>query len=331
MGVLLAIFFIAGACSLAYQIIWIRLFGLVFGGTVVSMAVVVGVFMGGLALGSHVFGKFAMKVGNRVRLFGYLEIALGTMAALLYFGISSFSRLIYSLPFNADIHSFTGIIVRIVMSSALLIVPTMIMGGTLPVLVRAVTSQKNRIITNTSLLYAFNTLGAMTGAFLVGFVLIRHLGILRSNLLAAGIEVCVGIIALLISGGFESTPDILTKPNKTTRSAFPEKGLRFLAALGITGFAGLTLEMVWMRMILLIFNNTIYLYTIVITSFLLILGLGGFMLRFLIPDKMRTEKTFGIILAIMSLAICAGFILLYLFLSLLSVCVERSSFVQFLS
>ena len=87
MAILYVIFFFAGASSLAYQIIWIRLFGLIFGGTEISMSVVVAVFMGGLALGSYVIGNYAVTSKNRVRLFGYLEIALGLLAILVFFGI----------------------------------------------------------------------------------------------------------------------------------------------------------------------------------------------------------------------------------------------------
>lgn len=309
MPILLLIFFLSGTCALAYQIIWIRLFGLVFGGTVVSMSVVVAVFMGGLALGSHFIGKYAERVGNRVRLYGILQIALGLIAALLLYGISNLSRLIYSLPFNTDVHTFTGISVRLILSCLLLIVPTMIMGGTLPILVRAVTSEKNKIIVNTSLLYAINTLGAMTGAFLVGFLLIRYLGITQTNILAAAVNIIMGITALLVSGRFESTPDTVSGEQKEKHKVSHDKGLRFLVTLCLTGFAGLTLEMVWMRMMLLLLNNTIYLYTIIITTYLFGLGLGGLLLRFFIPGKMRTERTFGIILALTGITICVGFVL----------------------
>jgi len=308
MSILLFVFFLSGACALAYQIIWIRLFGLVFGGTVVSMSVIVAVFMGGLALGSHVIGRYAMRVGNRVRLYGILEIVLGVLAALIPFGITRLSKIVYSLPFGADVHSFGGIAIRILLSAAILIVPTMIMGGTLPILVRAVTSDRNRIIVNTSALYAVNTLGAMAGASLVGFALIRFFGVTASNLLAAGINCAMGVTAILVSGRFPSSPDTGAKETSRQGISTPGNGRRFLVALGITGFAGLALEMVWMRMMLLVFNNTIYLYTIVITLYLLGLGLGGVAMR-LLPNRIRTERVFGLILALTALSTLLGFAL----------------------
>jgi len=308
MNLLLLVFFLSGACSLAYQIIWIRMFGLIFGGTTISMSIVIAVFMGGLAIGSHVIGKYAAKVSNRVRLYGILEVATGVLAAVLFYGIKYLSPLIYVLPFNHGIHTFTGISMRVLLSMLLLIVPTMIMGGSLPLLLRAVTSDKKRIILNTSQLYAFNTLGAMTGAFLVGVVLIRYIGVSGTNMLAAGINIIMGLVAIGVSGRFESTPDSLEDEEKISVTKGDRRWMWFVVTLGISGFAGLALEMVWMRMMLLVYNNTTYLYTIIISVYLLGLAIGGFLMRVAIPEKYRTERLFGILLALTAITTLAGFI-----------------------
>ena len=110
MGILFLAFFLSGACALSYQVLWIRLFGLVFGGTVISMSVVIAAFMGGLALGSRIFGKYAERSNNLVRLYGILQIILGIAGALVYFIISMLSRFVYSLPFDTHANSFTGIL-----------------------------------------------------------------------------------------------------------------------------------------------------------------------------------------------------------------------------
>ncbi|MCE5252192.1 hypothetical protein LLG96_18475 [bacterium] len=309
MGILLTVFFLSGACALTYQVIWIRLFGLVFGGTVISMSVVVAAFMGGLALGSRLFGKYALKVKNCIRLYGILEIILGVAGLLVFGAISMLSRFIYSLPFDTHADTVTGVIVRLVVSLLILLVPTFIMGGTLPVLIRAITQEKKDIIVNTSLLYAFNTLGAMFGTLLVGFVLIRYMGITRSIILAVSINITMGVIALMVSRKFKSAPVADQEIKKSRTPARSEKGTRFIVTLAITGFVGLTLEMVWLRMLLLVSNNTTYLYSIVITMVLFGLGLGGLMLPVLIPQRMRNERTFGYILAGIAFTIAAGFIL----------------------
>ena len=308
MPILLLVFFLSGASALAYQIIWIRLFGLVFGGTVVSMSAVVAVFMGGLALGSHIFGQYAMRVENRVRLYGILEMTLGVLALLVFVGISHLSTIIYSLPFDADSRTVAGVVARLILAVIILVPPTMIMGASLPVLVSAVTAERRKIISNTSLLYAVNTLGAMFGALLVGMFLIRSLGVLQTNLLAALVNLGMGGIAIAVSGRFSKKP-VASKPesSKRTESA-GEYGTRYLVTLGITGFIGLALEMVWMRMLLLVFNNTTYLYTIVITMYLFALGAGGLVVRYLIPRRVITERLFGILLGASAVTICLGYV-----------------------
>ncbi|MBN1294031.1 MAG: fused MFS/spermidine synthase [Candidatus Latescibacteria bacterium] len=309
MGIIFLVFFLSGACALAYQIIWIRLLGLVFGGTVISMSVVIAAFMGGLAIGSRIIGRYASKIGNLVRFYGILELILGVIGLLVFFGISHLSGLIYSIPIDIHADTLTGVLIRLVISFIILIIPTFIMGGTLPVLIRGITGEKKKIIVNTGLLYACNTLGAMTGALLVGFFLIRYMGMTRTNFIAVTINLLMGCIALILSRRFVSKPDVEPVPKPSTQSSESDKGLRFIIALAITGFTGLTLEMVWMRMLLLVANNTIYLYTIVITIVLFGLGLGGLTLSVLIPPKKRTERTFGLILTGIALTTAAGFIL----------------------
>lgn len=308
MSILLLVFFLSGASALAYQIVWIRLFGLVFGGTVVSMSVVVAVFMGGLAVGSHVFGQYAMKVANRVRLYGILEMSLGVLALIVFWAISHLSTVIYSMPFEADARTFAGILVRLLLAVIILIPPTMIMGASLPVLISAVTSERKKIISNTSLLYAVNTLGAMFGALMVGIVLIRYIGVTQTNLLAALINLSMGGIAIGISGRFARKPVTAPAASPAASGGAGERGIRYLVALGITGFIGLALEMVWMRLLLLVFNNTIYLYTIVITLYLFGLAAGGLVVRYLLPRRMITERVFGIVLGAAGAAIAAGYV-----------------------
>ncbi len=331
MPILLGVFFLSGATALAYQVIWIRLFVLVFGGTVASMSVVVAAFMGGLAIGSRLFGAYAERIANRVRLYGYLELALGTIAFAVFFAIRHLSTLVYALPAGMNANSAAGVFVRLLLSFAILVVPTMIMGGTLPVLIRAVTAERKEIMRNTGLLYAFNTLGAMTGAFLVGFFLIRFFGVTVSTAITVAVNFLLGAAALLLSGRFQSTPDT-GQPTEQgekepthgkvpaakshgkgktfeTVSVGSAGGTRYLIILTLTGFSALALEMVWMRMMLLTINNTIYLSAIVITIILFGLGLGGLLMPALIPPRLRTARTMGFILSLTALTVLVGFIL----------------------
>ncbi len=131
------------------------------------MSVVVAAFMGGLALGSRLFGAYAERVAN-VSASRVSRTGPGAIAFVVFYAIRHLSTLVYALPAGMNANSAAGVGVRLMLSFVILAVPTMIMGGTLPVLIRAVTAERKDIMRNTGLLYAFNTLGAMTGAFLVG-------------------------------------------------------------------------------------------------------------------------------------------------------------------
>ncbi len=311
MPILWGVFFLSGASALIYQIIWIRLFGLVFGGTTISMSVVVASFMGGLALGSKVFGMYAERVSNRIRLYGFLELALAVLGLAVFYGIHYLSGLVYALPVGMSANSASGVFIRLVFSFLILMIPTMIMGGTLPILLRGVTAERKDIIRNTGYLYAFNTLGAMSGAFAAGFFLIRYLGVTGSNLTAVIINLVLGSVAVLVSGKFSSTPDSDSVSDHAAKSSTSsgDRGIRYIAALTVTGFVGLALEMVWIRLLLLRLNNTTYVYSIVITIILFGLGLGGLLLPRLVPSRHRNGRTFGLILGVLGISILLGFIL----------------------
>ena len=307
MHLLYLIFFLSGVAALVYQIVWIRLFGLVFGATTLSMSVVVAAFMGGLALGSRYFGKYADRVSNQVRLYGYLELILGASGIVVYYSISAISRFLYSLPFE-DIHAdtSTGILLRLGLSLAVLLVPTFLMGGTLPVLIKAVTRSRKEIIAKTSYLYSVNTFGAMAGAFLVGFIFIRFFGVTWSNHIAVTINLALGSVALAVSPRFQRQEAGNAKKDLPEINSL-HRGMRFLVALGITGFVSLTLEMIWVRLLLLVTNPTTYLYSIILTTYLAGLALGGLLLPRIVPQSLRNERTFGLLLGGVGLTVMLGF------------------------
>src|SRR5687767_2928651 len=131
-----AIFFLSGATGLVYEVIWVRLTGLVFGNTSQAIAVVLGAFMAGLALGSWKIGKRADHVANPLRMYGLLEIGIGLSAAIVPMIFGSLDSLYWALaPSLSSLPGANGF-ARFITSFAILLVPTFLMGGTLPVLTR---------------------------------------------------------------------------------------------------------------------------------------------------------------------------------------------------
>src|ERR1041384_8071676 len=133
-----ACFTLSGAAGLIYEVLWMRMLGLVFGATMVAISVVLTAFMGGLALGSAIGGKVAARIGKALRAYGVIEIAIGFCAGCL--------PLIFRIADALDamvwrtIHpgSLLFSLFRFVMASAVLLIPTMLMGATLPIIVSAV-------------------------------------------------------------------------------------------------------------------------------------------------------------------------------------------------
>src|SRR5215468_2361526 len=201
--ILYLIFFLSGATGLVYEVIWVRLTGLVFGNTSHAISVVLGAFMAGLALGSWKLGQKADRSSNPLRLYGLLEVGIGLSAALvplIFRGLDSFYWTI--APMVASIPGGAGFI-RFASSFVILITPTFLMGGTLPVLTRFFTDRIDEVERKVGVLYALNTFGAAAGSLLAALVLIPGIGNLRTTLIIATINVAIGIFSMWLAGPSE--------------------------------------------------------------------------------------------------------------------------------
>jgi spermidine synthase len=170
-GVIFVCFFLSGATSLIYQVLWLRLLGLVFGHTVYAITTILAAFMGGLALGSFLLAGRVARIRNPIRAYGWLEIGIGGYCALLPFLLLLASHLYLNLHlhlnFSYDAFSF----VQFFLIFALLLVPTTLMGGTLPVLSQALVKEEAGLGRKVGALYAVNTTGAVIGVVLAGYFL----------------------------------------------------------------------------------------------------------------------------------------------------------------
>src|SRR5437868_6015479 len=135
-SILYVIFFLSGATGLVYEVIWVRLTGLVFGNTAHAISTVLGAFMAGLALGSWKLGQRADRTRNPLRMYGLLEIGIGISAALVPLIFRALDTLYWAAaPALVSIPGGAGFI-RFAASFVILVTPTFLMGGTLPVLTR---------------------------------------------------------------------------------------------------------------------------------------------------------------------------------------------------
>ena len=138
------IFFASGATGLVYEVIWVRLTGLVFGNTSFSIATVIGAFMAGLALGSWLLGRFADTYERPLRLYGILEILIGISAFLVPVAFRSMDTVYWAIAPSLEAVPGADLLVRFLSSFAIMVVPTFLMGGTLPILSRYFVAEHGR-------------------------------------------------------------------------------------------------------------------------------------------------------------------------------------------
>src|SRR3989441_1319416 len=273
------LFFLSGATGLVYELLWVRLLYQAFGSTIQSVTTVVAAYMGGLGLGAWWFGRRADRHPRPAALYGRLELAIGAFAIASPLALTLVRQVYVALA--AGLHTGAGesVALRFGLAAVVLLVPTTLMGGTLPVLTRAFAGP-DRAALRPALgrLYGLNTLGAVLGTALAGFVLIEYAGIRASLWGTALVNFAIGMVALTLSRAQLADPG--RKPGEL--GTWPEEPTRWdplrtlaLALLGLTAFAALLDEIAWTRVLVMIVGGSTYAFTLVLLTFLLGIGLGS--------------------------------------------------------
>jgi spermidine synthase len=197
--VLFVCFFVSGAVGLVYEVVWLRMLGLVFGHTVYAITTVLAAFMAGLALGSLLFGRRAARIRDLIRAYGWLEIGIGVSCALvpLLLGVASSVYLALHRTLGLSYNAFS--VVQFLLIFALLLVPTTLMGGTMPILSQALAKREVRLGRMIGALYAVNTFGAVAGVALAGYVLLPAFGNRATTAMAVIGNLAVGLLAIAYS------------------------------------------------------------------------------------------------------------------------------------
>jgi len=284
------LFFLSGAAALVYEVAWARSLGLVFGASHLAVTTVLAVFMGGLALGSRLLGRSADRSRRTLRLYGALEIGIGA-SALAFLGMTRLQGPVYvHFARLAEDNLVYLSVLRVAFATAAMIVPTLLMGGTLPVLSRFVGDRTARLGRNLSLLYGVNTLGAMTGALSCGFLLLPRLGVDATVVLAAAINCAVGLTALLLPERLFGEAESAKETARPEEAAPPELTRLVLIGIGVGGFCALGYEVLWTRMLTLVVGTSVYSFTIILVAFLGGIGIGGQSCALLLRRLGRTGR-----------------------------------------
>ena len=197
LALLIILFFGSGACALVYQVMWLRLLSLVFGVTVYAASTVLAAFMAGLGLGSFLAGRFAARITRPLAAFGIAEILVGITALLTPPLLEALTGIWISLHGSLPNSLAAITVIRFVVAFLVLIVPTSLMGATLPLVVQSAIARNDRIGGKIGVLYAINTTGAIAGALIAGFYFISDIGVAGSFQIAAATNIAIGIAALI--------------------------------------------------------------------------------------------------------------------------------------
>ena len=327
--VLLALFLVTGFSGLIYEVLWVRMFTVVFGATVFAVSTVLTAFFAGLALGSFVFGKIVDRFGKPLLLYGVLEVWIGAYA-LCFPHLLSLTQAAYpELARNLSASFYVFSLIRFLICFLLILLPTTLMGATLPVLSRFMVEARERIGKDIGYLYAINTVGAALGCLVTGFFLIEALGISRTHALATILNLVVGAVALGMHRFAESAPppETAQQPSresalKTTtggsrRSRKSHRAKRswqrppaaevtlpqypswltvlILGAFAVSGAAALGYEVLWTRHLGVTLQSTTYSFTLILTTFLTGLGLGSYLYGRYFQRSRRLVFHFGAI------------------------------------
>lgn len=273
-------FFASGATGLIYEIVWTRMLGLIFGNTVHAITTVLAAFFAGLALGSALFGRVSDRWQRPLVLYALLEAGIGVTCLaipLLFAGVERFA-----LPFyqgTRDQPLLYSLLLFILLFS-LLLIPTTLMGGSLPALSRHFIRHLGDLGDRLGGLYAVNTFGAVLGAAGAGFLLLPILGVARTIAAAATLNIGIGVLTWTFDQHLkrlEGEEPRAASPEAPDSSA-PLVGTQALvavAALTVSGAVSMVYEIAWTRVLALIVGSSVYAFSTMLTTFLIGLAAGS--------------------------------------------------------
>lgn len=306
----------SGFCALVYQIAWLRLLRLIFGGSTPASATVIAIFMAGLGLGGLLLGKRSERSSNPLAFYANLEIGISLAAALSPMLIMLVRAMYIGLGGTAVLGSVVGTLARLLFAIVVLGVPTFLMGGTLPAMVRAATTKEDLGRHTVGLLYAVNTVGAVAGALVTTFSLLELLGIQQTIWLAAALNLLVAVLARSMSrtqGSREplETQEQASEPAATAgvaagadeRSVDPTLYRLVLAAAAGVGFVFFLLELVWYRMMAPILGGSTYTFGIVLAVALAGIGIGGLLYGLAAQGRRPSPLEFAVTCGLEALAV----------------------------
>ncbi len=280
---------LSGATGLVYELTWSKRLANLLGNTGQAHAIVLSTFMGGLALGAFLFGRRADRARRPLSLYGVLELGIGLYALALPTVLEIVGD--FYLRLAPGLEGLPRLTARLGLAASALLIPTLLMGGTLPVLMRHLTERLGSARRELSILYAVNSLGASAGCLFAGMILVPGVGLAVSERLAAMVNLLLGAAAVI--AGWKQVASAPSAANTDTDGRhFGASAVRAaLIGTALAGFTSMTYETVWIRVLSIVLGGTSYAFTLILTAFILGISLGSFWLSTR-PDD-NALRTFG--------------------------------------
>ncbi len=265
---LMALLFIGSGCAaLIYEIVWFQLAELVIGSSAVSIGVLLGTFMGGMCIGSLLLPRWVSPRSHPLRVYAVLEVGIAVCGLLILFALPPLGSLYGSLASPG----LASILLRGMLSAIFLLVPTVLMGATLPAIARWVEATPTGV-SWLGLFYGGNIAGAVVGCLLAGFYLLRVFDMNVATYVAVAVDLGVAAMALLLARRTDAPADHRTAPADVPALAGSR---RVYVAIALSGMTALGAEVVWTRLMSLMLGATVYTFSLILAVVLVGLGIGS--------------------------------------------------------
>jgi len=271
-------FLVSGATSLLLEVAWSKELSYVLGNTLYAVSTVVAAFMAGLGIGSVLAGRHAERFANPIRTYAVLQLAIAACGIGLVHVLRGTDPLFAALYRALAAAPGAFLLARFAVVFLLLLVPTTLMGMTLPVIVGAFSRRERTYDDLAGLLYGVNTVGAVAGTLLGGFLILPGLGLWKSCLLAGLLDGAVALIAILLARRVGTISDVRAAGDARRDRARPGwTGTQWwIASLyGISGLVALLLEVAWFRLLSLTLGPSVYAFAAMLGVYLAGVGLGS--------------------------------------------------------
>lgn len=307
-------FFASGAAGLIYEVTWTRQLLYTFGASLYAICSVLAAFMAGLALGSWLLGRVSDRLRRPLATYGVLELAIGFCGLAIPLLLDRL-YLVDGWAYRHWGQNFTVLTgFRFILALAVMLLPTTLMGATLPVLTRFFVHERRHLGLHVGGLYATNTFGAVCGAFLAGFFLIASLGLYHTQWTAAGLNLLVAVLSLVLSPLLDRPAQqgvkAASRAAQTEEPAVDPSIYRWILFTAMcSGMVALCAQVIWSRSLVFSFEylkNTTYAFSAMLTVFLAGLALGSAVIGPLIDHQRFPLRLYGILLMLIGISIAVS-------------------------